>query len=256
MNPYLEAPGVWESVHPSLIVYTAAALNRVLPQPYVAVVEEWLRIVPADRRIRPDVVVADAQRGPRPSGAAAVLVSRTGIADAPVIVEEAEDEPRQRFINIVRGRDEGDVVATIEYLSHANKSPGADRDSYLRKQRTVCRGLTHLIEIDLLRSGAHTLALPLERLDNGPFDYIVCLHRGGTGRRFECWPVTVREPLPRISVPLESGLPDVPLDLQAVLSRAYDEGAYDRLIDYGRDPIPPLPADDAAWASALLAARK
>ena len=60
MNPYLEAPGVWESFHHNLIVYTAAALNRVLPAPYVAVVKEWRHVLPPRQGIRPDVVIGDA----------------------------------------------------------------------------------------------------------------------------------------------------------------------------------------------------
>ncbi len=117
INPYLEAPGIWESFRHNLIVYTAAALNRVLPAAYVAV------------------------------------------------VKALEDEPRQRFVNVVRAHDASEVIATLEYLSHANKTPGQNRDASLRKQRAVCDSDTHLIEIDLLRAGPPTLAVPLERLD-------------------------------------------------------------------------------------------
>jgi hypothetical protein len=47
----------------------------------------------------------------------------------------------------------------------------------------------------------------------------------------------------------------VPLDLQFVLQAAYDRGPYRRSIDYSRPPKPPLPADDAAWAEALVRER-
>ncbi len=65
----------------------------------------------------------------------------------------------------------------------------------------------------------------------------------------------VRQPLPVIGIPLRGKDPDVPLDLGAVLSAAYDNGAYDVSIDYRREPEPPLSADDAAWADELLRER-
>src|SRR5205814_1059200 len=86
MNPYLEAPGVWESFHHTLIVYTAAALNRALPPDYVAVVEEWLRVIPNRQSIRPDVVIGDAP-APVSGGTVATLERSTVSGDAPFIVE-------------------------------------------------------------------------------------------------------------------------------------------------------------------------
>lgn len=250
MNPYLEAPGIWESFHHSFIVYTAAALNRVLPASYVAVVEEWLQVLPPPHGFRPDVVIGEA-----PVGNVALLERATETADAPFIVEALENAPRQRFVNIVRAHDQSEVIATLEVLSHANKTLGRDRDAYLRKQNVICASDTHLIEIDLLRAGVPTLAVPLERLDAAPYDYLLCLHRGGTGARYEVWPVTLQQPLPRIAVPLETPLPDVVLDVQAVLERAYDEGAYARLLDYSKEPVPPLSPEYAAWSDALLKAQ-
>jgi len=255
MDPYLEDSDRWQSVHLMIIASTAAVLNRVLPPPYVAVAEEWLRVLPTRRRIRQDVSISVEPANYRPDGNLAVLERTTVSADEPYIVQVVEDEPRQRFLNIVRGLDAGEVVATIECLSYSNKLPGKDRDAYLRKQKSICHTNTHLIEIDLLRSGAPTLAVPIERLDDVPFDYLVCLHRGGTGPRYEVWPATVKQALPKISVPLEDGLPDVTLDLQAVLERAYDDGAYSRIVDYRAVPVPPLSAENAEWADSLLRAK-
>ena len=56
-----------------------------------------------------------------------------------------------------------------------------------------------------------------------------------------------------IAIPLLEGDPDVPLDLQAAFDRAYDFGPYFKEVAYGEDAvIPPLTADQAAWAAALL----
>ena len=54
------------------------------------------------------------------------------------------------------------VVTIIEFLSPSNKSPGSDREQYLRKQREVCSSEANLVEIDLNRFGIHALAFPLE----------------------------------------------------------------------------------------------
>jgi hypothetical protein len=68
-------------------------------------------------------------------------------------------------------------------------------------------------------------------------------------------PVTVRQRLPRIRVPLAAEDPDLTLDLQPILDRCYDAGPYVRRIDYRRDPPVPLSASDAAWADTLLRER-
>jgi hypothetical protein len=86
----------------------------------------------------------------------------------------------------------------------------------------------------------------------GHFDYVVSLHRGGQTERIKAWSSTVRTRLPRVHVPLDSGDPDVILDLQAVFNRYYDAGDYLHELDYTQDPIPPLRAKDAIWADALL----
>lgn len=81
---------------------------------------------------------------------------------------------------------------------------------------------------------------------------VVSLHRGGHPLEGEAWPVNVQERLPRIWVPLEKGVPDRVLDLQALFDRNYDAGNYARHIDCTQDPVPPLEGEDAAWMDALL----
>jgi Protein of unknown function (DUF4058) len=80
--------------------------------------------------------------------------------------------------------------------------------------------------------------------------YKVCVHRGGKAKA-EIYRVPLRERLPAIRVPLRATDADVPLDLQALTARVYRHGRYDD-IDYTVPPVPPLDADDAAWADALL----
>jgi len=65
------------------------------------------------------------------------------------------------------------------------------------------------------------------------------------------WPILLRQRLPVIEIPLKKGDPDAPLDLQAVFVTAYEFGAYDLGIDYGKQPKPPLPSDLQKWAAKL-----
>lgn len=46
MDPYLEKPRRWRGIHAALIVYCFEALNRSLPQGFVARIEE--RILSGD----------------------------------------------------------------------------------------------------------------------------------------------------------------------------------------------------------------
>jgi len=166
------------------------------------------------------------------------------------------DEVREVYLEILALREGERVVTTIEVLSYTNKAPGEGRRLYLSKQQEILSSRVHLIEIDLLRSGEHTLAPPRRALlAKGRWDYVVSLHRGGRGERYEVWAIALRDRLPRILVPLGEREPDMVLDLQAVLDRAYDDSGYARSINHGEPPVVPLSAEDAEWAASLLGRR-
>ena len=86
----------------------------------------------------------------------------------------------------------------------------------------------------------------------GTWNYLISVHRAEGGGKYDFWPVSVRSRLPRIGIPLTKGYPDVVLDLQICLDLAYEDGAFERRIDYRAEPLPPLSPEDAAWADALL----
>jgi Protein of unknown function (DUF4058) len=253
MDPFLEHPALWPGVHQRFITYVGDALNAVLPARYVADIGERLYIVQPERGIYPDVVVLEhpSAQPPKEQGGAATAAV---VSDPPWVVTYHQVEMREVFIEILPVADESRVITVIEVLSPSNKAAGsAGRQLYLTKQQELFESQTHVIEIDLLRRGEHTVVVPRERLQGrGHWDYLVCLHRGGQGNRCEVWPVTLRQPLPRIRVPLADGDPDVVLDLQAVFNRCYDEGAYTRRLDYRREPTPPLQREEAIWADQVL----
>jgi hypothetical protein len=127
----------------------------------------------------------------------------------------------------------------------------------MAKQQEVLGGETHLVEIDLLRAGKHTSAVPRDLAEEkaGPFDYHVSIHRFDQHQDFLIYPIQLEERLPSIGIPLLPGDQDVPLDLQPLFDRAYDAGPYRREIDYAKDRVTPrLRADQAKWAAGLAKA--
>lgn len=79
--------------------------------------------------------------------------------------------------------------------------------------------------------------------------------RAGRHPRGRFWPIRLSQPLPSIPIPLKPDDPDVSLDLQTVLSTAYNRAGYDLSVDYAREPVPPLNGEWASWADQLLRAR-
>jgi len=64
MDPYLEHPGLWPGVHQGLIANARAALNSLLPAPYIADIGERLYVVEPERSIYPDVVSVERPAPP------------------------------------------------------------------------------------------------------------------------------------------------------------------------------------------------
>jgi hypothetical protein len=256
MDPYLEEPALWFGVHQRLMTTASTMLNAELPPHYVANLGERLYVVSPGRSIYPDAVVIERPLVGTTAGRG-VAPSLHATSAAPWLVTAEPEQRSEPFIEILAVREGHRVVTVIEFLSPTNKAAsGAGRELYLEKQAQVLASESHLIEVDLLRHGEHTVAPPRERLlQRGQWDYLVSLHRAGEGWTYHVWPNLLRERLTRIVVPLAEADPDIELDLQAVLDRTYDEGAYTRLIDYRAEPTPPLTAEDAKWADALLRER-
>lgn len=255
MDPYLEDPVLWQGVHQGLISSMRAELNSFLPPNYVADMGERLYVLEPGRSIYPDVFVMERTIVNKPKKSTGAPGS-VATCDPPVVLTVEPEQIREVFIEILSLKPERHIIAIIEVLSPSNKMAGSEgREQYRKKQSEVLGSDIHLIEIDLLRHGEHTVAIPYQRLrERATWDYLVSLHRG-QGKlfgRFEFWAVTLQQRLPRILVPLGKGDPDVVLDLQAVFSRCYDEGAYQRQVDYRSDPPMPLGPEGKKWAATLL----
>ena len=80
--------------------------------------------------------------------------------------------------------------------------------------------------------------------------------RGDNRRRCQVYAWSLRQPLPRLPVPLRPGDAEATLDLATAYRTTYDGGPYDLVLPYDR-PLPgPLSDADRAWAAERLAAAR
>jgi hypothetical protein len=258
MDPYLEHPAVFPGLHNRFISVLSELLQAALPEPYYAEIGERVWVEVSQRFIEPDTAVLRVGGEPdRRRSSGPVAIAPTGNRSRPVVVTVPHDERREPLVEILAPGDGSErLVASIELLSPSNKTPGdRGRELYLRKQRELLESTAHLVEIDLLRGGTHSTAVPLDRLSPlaGPFDYHVSVHRFDRFEDFLVYPIRLDERLPEINVPLLPGDPEAPLDLQAVFDRAYDAGPYRRRIHYAATTlVPPLRPDQVEWAARVL----
>jgi hypothetical protein len=253
MDPYLEAH--WRDVHASLIVYASDTLQGALPGGLRARIDERVLLETpmglGDHPLFPDVRVvifgSELQR---------VLETRPepGLALAgPFLVEAETEAVTETFVKIIDRESGNRVVTVIEFLSPSNKSPGPNREQYLRKQREVCSSDANLAEIDLNRFGTHTLAFPLGHIKpKGRTPYMTCVRRATRRGIAEVYPMPLWERLPVVKIPLRPADTDVPLDLQQLVEQCYRNGAYEGTLNYAAHPDPPLLGADEEWAHERL----
>jgi hypothetical protein len=271
MNPYLEDRRYWRDVHWCFIAYAAEALQPQVRPRYHVRIEERVYVEPTDRPIYPDISPID--RTPVTESlsggvaVAAAVLQKVALeteveCDEPSTVVELPEPVTEGFLEIVDMAHGGKVVTVIELLSHANKTPNTDgHRQYVQKQRETLAEGVNLVEIDLLRDGAYVLAPPIDRVQaalkkvvKGEWHYLVSVYRAAEPLRFYLYAVALPQRLPRIFIPLASDdRKAAVLDLQAVLNRCYEAGAYDDVLDYRQNPPPPeLSPPTMEWLDKLL----
>ena len=249
MNPWLEEPSIWPGVHGSLIEAIRIEINQRAPPRYFADIEERVYLCstddPFERLVVPDVVIHGEPAFSRAESTA------TATLDAPVraaIVGPVEH--RERHVVLRTSDDEQRVVTVIEVLSPANKTPGSKgRSAYRAKREDVLDSDSHFVELDLLRAGDRTPAgclLP-------DCDYRVAVSRQEDRPMADWWFLSLRQPLPKIPVPLCAGDADVELDLQNLLNTTYDRSGYVRRMNYSKPiPQPAVTEPDQEWLRTFL----
>lgn len=255
MDPYLEHPVLWPGAHLALMIEFRKQLAPRLRPRYAISVEERVFIdLPENQRV-PDLWIRETQqpirsRKRKPVGGVAMSIPAEGDIAQPVILETSTLESRERYLQILDLYREQRVVTVIELLSPANKRPGPGRRSYQQKQRATLRSQSHLVEIDLLRKGRHTLAIPKAALPPSiEYEYLAAVSRWPERKKFEVYPIRLRERLPRFAIPLSEPDQDVLLDLQAALEQVYEDSSYMLRVKYDEPCVPKLKADDQEWAS-------
>jgi hypothetical protein len=250
MDPYLEDQGRWPDFHASMITYCRDALSERLPEDYVAQQGENVRVVTWQegplRPMQPDVAIVRSTRFHRSDPGGVGTVATLESVEIPYAA--AQDEVRDTWIEIRRLPEER-LVTAIEILSPTNKGSSGLSDYYDKRLRLWSQPV-NLVEIDLLIAGRRLpMGKPLP-----PGDYFTIVSRGSRSEKGEVYAWSIRQPLPKIPIPLEEPDPDVVLDLGELFTLAYERGRYERLIHYERPLDLPLHPDDKAWAEGIARA--
>jgi hypothetical protein len=258
MDPWLEGPGVFPDLHSSFATYLRAILTRVLPAPFFAAISTRVYMEESDRRTEPDVdVLAPANGSPiveTAGGTAMATRSRSGVFELPA-QPWPDEEITEHFVEIRSAHGDDHLVTSIEVLSPTNKKRGANgRGLYLAKQQEMRTQGVNLVEIDLLRTGAHATAVRLGELRSqvGEYDYHICITRADRNDTCFVSPIRLSDSLPVIDIPLTPEAGTVSASVQEVLDRCYDEGGYARRVKYARPCDPPLTSEQQAWAGGIL----
>jgi hypothetical protein len=249
MDPYIETCGLWDDFQPSLIAEIARRLEMRVPDRYVVRLGE---------RFYEALLSAEECQTDRQSIARELSISmsiREGLAGRgkafpfmatrpqtsdiqPVELRALVDvEYRESFVEILELKPKRRLVTTIEVLSPSNKRiETAGWTRYLRKRQAHLQGAANLVEIDLLRGGTR---LPMEDTwPASPYYLLICRQRKAPV--CDVWPAYFSLTLPTIPVPLAEPDPDVPLELQGMITAIYKRSRYELDIDYRQPCTPPL----------------
>lgn len=247
MDPYLEAPGLWPDVHHRLITALCDEIQAQLGPQYTAVITPYVAFESIDiapvRLAVPDIAIVERD-------ATSTATYSVAIAPAP-LTGTAAMEVATRYARIeIRTVENEALVTAIELLSPVNKRPGFEgADAYERKRQELFRSDAHLIEIDLLRAGRRPQLLTA--LPATP--YFIFLSRAERRPQIEIWPLTLRDSIKPVPVPLRHPDPDVVLDIGRAIHHIYTSARYERRIDYrAAPPPPPFTPEDEAWLNLHL----
>jgi hypothetical protein len=209
----------FDGFHTYWMTEIAVHLRHTLPPPYRVLLGSSPRMVVGGVRQNPDVGVVNGQH---PTGAAGGMVREP---DAEVTVATLDEEMT------VQVERDGRLVAVVELVAPRNKDRPDSRDYYSTRYLSYLHHGVHLLLVDVHRrplafSFPQRFATELETELPAPPAPCAVAYRVGEpmpegGRLMAVWadPLTVGQPLPRVSLPLTVHLA-VPIDLEATYSRA------------------------------------
>ncbi|BCL37358.1 DUF4058 family protein [Nostoc sp. MS1] len=248
MNPYFENPDLWPEVHHWIITAIAELLIPQLRPKYRVAVEKRVYQMTDENSVLvgiPDVVIGRSLANTQPE---ALNIAVASPPAKPLTVNlPIPEEVREGYLE-VREVGTGEVVTAIEVLSPKNKRPGEGRKAYESKRQQVLGSLTHLVEIDLLRTG-EPMPILGKQIES---DYRILVSRSNYRPQAELYPFQLPEPIPAFLLPLRRGDTEPVVDLQGLIHGVYDRAGFDLAIDYTREPVPPLRESDTIWAKEIL----
>jgi hypothetical protein len=250
MNPYLEDPDLWLSIHGRLIIAIADFLSPQLRPKYFVAIEERIYETIADNSILvgiPDVIVrSQVTKNPTLPN---VAVVNSSVKPTTVILSLPETV-KERYLE-VRRVDTKEVITAIEVLSPKNKRLGEGKDAYDKKRNRVLASSTHLVEIDLLRVGQSTqiIANMIES------DYKILVSRSDYRPKADLYAFNLKDSIPSFPLPLRREDNEPLINLQTLIDELYDRASYDLVIDYSKQPVPKLSEADTSWLDEMLQAQ-
>ena len=252
MNLYLESPELWPEVHSRLIVAIADEIApALLPNYYVAIEKRTYLTAPEDSVLIgiPDVVVVSQEvQTEKELERSNTLTATLSQPDEPqTVTVPLAEEVQERYLEI-RDTKTGRVVTTIELLSPKNKRSGEGREAYLRKRQRILTSSTHLVEIDLLRSGK---PMPMQGVAQLK-DYRILISRSDNRPQAQLYAFNLQDTIPHIELPLKAGDNSPIVELKPILDGVYDRAGCRFRIDYSQPTTPALSGEAAAWVNVLL----
>jgi hypothetical protein len=246
MNPYLEHPDRWSTVHNRSIVAIADFLTPLLIPRYQVDIEKRIyQVTDSNLQLigRSDITVQAPKQPIVPTSLANPSISTL----QPIRIQlPIDDEVREAYLEI-KEVSTGRVVTLIEVLSPTDKQDQGYQKHHEKRQQ-VLNSRTHFIEIDLLRSGE---PWPITG-DEPRSDYRVLVSRAGDRPIADLYPFNIQDSMPQIPVPLQFGDLEPLLNLKELIEDIYDRSGYSHFIDYNLEPSPKLSSTDQAWLDQLL----
>jgi hypothetical protein len=248
MNPYLEHPELWSGVHLLLIADLTNSLAPQLRPKYRVSIEVRVYETTGEQGLLvgiPDLTVKRPLSTSQPTSTNVITAEPstqplTVILPIPEIIRQGYLEVREVVT--------GEVVTVIEILSPVNKRPGEGRKTYENKRQKVLGSLTHLVEIDLLRSWK---PMPIygKKIES---DYRILVSRNEKRPQGDLYTFNLQDKIPTFPLPLKAEDKEPIIDLQTIIDDIYDRAGYDLVIDYSQEPIPNLSEQDTVWVDNLL----
>jgi hypothetical protein len=250
MDPWLEDPTIWPSVHGRLITSIADELVPQLASRYYVGVESRLTLLSGldvELVYKLDVsIYTTASR-------ADVRSSSVAVIDRPEVrrysVSIATGEETEETYLAIQEIPTRKLVTVIEILSPTNKKTKDARAAYLKKRDDPVFASINFVEIDLLRAGE---PIPVQK-SPPPSDYRIPVCRARRSKDAVLYAFQYTTPIPTILIPLLPGDREPMLDLNTLTHAVIDRGRYDLVVDYAQPPDPPLRSEDEAWAKSIVA---